>query len=115
MRSADVNDPKQWWLLETSRGDAGDWEVAGLLQGNRQDDAEGGAWIKNFGLLPGWRGRGLGRYLLTWALAEFARRGQRRVGLGADLDNSTNALSLYEAAGFTRLYTASRMSRQLPS
>lgn len=112
MRSAAVNDPSQWWLLEV-RSDAGDWDVAGLLQGNRQDAELGGAWVKNFGLVPEFRGRGFGRYLLTWALAKFHAAGYQRVGLGADLDNVTNALSLYDAAGFERLYTASRFSRQL--
>ncbi len=112
MSSAEVNDPSQWWLLEV-RSDSGDWAVAGLLQGNRQDAELGGAWVKNFGLVPEFRGRGLGRYLLTWALATFQAAGYQRVGLGADLDNVTNALSVYEAAGFQRLYTASRFSKQL--
>lgn len=112
MRSAKVNDPSQWWLLEVRSGD-GDWVVAGLLQGNRQDADSDGAWVKNFGLVPEFRGRGLGRYLLTWALATFQAAGYQRVGLGADLDNVTNALSVYDAAGFERLYTASRFSKQL--
>ena len=110
MASSDVHDPSQWWLLQV-RDDRGSWITAGMLQGNRQDEENGGAWIKNLALLPEFRGRGLGRFLLEWALAEFARRGFLRVGLGADLENTTNALRVYDNAGFQRLYTAQRFSR----
>lgn len=113
MASSDVHDPSQWWLLQVRH--RGTWVTAGMLQGNRQDDENGGAWIKNYALLPAFRGRGLGRFLLEWALAEFARRGYRRVGLGADLENTTNALRVYDNAGFQRLYTAQRFSRTFPS
>lgn len=112
MRSAEVNDPSQWWLLEVRRPD-GSWIAAGVLQGNRQDADAGGAWIKNLGLVPECRGRGLGRYLLQWGLAEFAAAGLHQVGLGADLANVTSALALYDSAGFERMYTASRLSKQL--
>jgi GNAT superfamily N-acetyltransferase len=112
MQSADVNDPAQWWLLEV-RAAGSQWEAAGLLQGNRQDMAVEGAWIKNFGLVPEHRGRGLGRYLLLWGLAELAAAGWQRVGLGADLGNVTSALALYDSLGFERMYTANRLSKQL--
>jgi mycothiol synthase len=109
MRSAEANDPAQWWLLEV-RTEA-DWAAAGVLQGSRQDaDA---AWINNFGLVPEYRGRGLGRYLLRWGLAEFAAAGWQRVGLGADLANVTSALGLYDSTGFARRYIATRLSKQL--
>jgi mycothiol synthase len=112
MTSAEVNDPAQWWLLEV-RVEGSYWEAAGLLQGNRQDVAAEGAWIKNFGLVPEHRGRGLGRYLLKWGLAELAAAGWQRVGLGADLANVTSALALYDSLGFERMYTANRLSKQL--
>ena len=114
MASSDVHDPSQWWLLQV-RDSHGTWVTAGMLQGNRQDDENGGAWIKNYALLPAFRGRGLGRFLLEWALAEFARRGYQRVRLGADLENTPNALRVYDSAGFQRLYTAQRSNRTLPS
>lgn len=44
MRSADVNDPSQWWLIETRGGKDACWKAAGVLQANRQDaEGRGGA------------------------------------------------------------------------
>jgi mycothiol synthase len=111
MRSAEVNDPAQWWLLEVRA--VGSWVPAGVLQGSLQNATARGAWITNFGIVAEYRGRGLGRYLLLWGLAEFAAAGFERVGLGADLANVTSALALYDSTGFERRYRATRLSKQL--
>jgi GNAT superfamily N-acetyltransferase len=49
--------------------------------------------------LPEWRSRGVGRALLLHAFRAFYERGQPRVGLGVDAQNSTGALPLYESVG----------------
>lgn len=53
------------------------------------------------GLLPGYRGRGLGRALLLGTLAGARRAGLLRVQLEAYASN-TAALALYERCGFQR-------------
>ncbi len=58
--------------------------------------------IASVGLLPGWRGRGLGPRLLTWLLEALAAEGLSAVTLHVG-SNNRRALQLYEDAGFTRL------------
>lgn len=53
------------------------------------------------GLLPEYRGRGIGRALIETTLAEACRIGLARIGLSAFADN-TRAIALYEGAGFKR-------------
>jgi mycothiol synthase len=60
-------------------------------------------WVGSLGVLPGRRGRGIGEALLRTALAEFWRRGERRIALGVDADNP-HATRLYERAGMRVFY-----------
>ena len=46
-----------------------------------------------------WRKQGLGLALLQQSIAEFYRRGYRKVGLGVDAQNLSGAVRLYEKAG----------------
>ena len=56
--------------------------------------------IKFFGLLPEFVGRGLGRYLLDWAVRHAFTKGAARLWLHTcDLD-APQALANYEARGF---------------
>jgi len=62
------------------------------------------------GLLPAWRGQGLGRALLLACIAKAKAQGITRVSLQARADNSA-AIRLYEAVGFrheARLQNAMR-------
>jgi ribosomal protein S18 acetylase RimI-like enzyme len=63
------------------------------------------AWLKDLAVEPSERGAGLGSALVQQGLAEFSRRGARRVGLKVDAANPTGAVRLYERLGFV---TASR-------
>lgn len=84
-------DPGLWWLA---------WDgprVAGALEGRPVDDDLG--WIKNLGVRPDYRRRGIGTALLRRAFAEFKRRGRKRVELGVDSANETRATALYERIG----------------
>jgi mycothiol synthase len=84
-------DPGLWWLA---------WDgprVAGALEGRPVDELLG--WIKNLGVRPGYRRRGIGTALLRRAFAEFKRRGRERVELGVDSANETRATALYERVG----------------
>jgi mycothiol synthase len=51
------------------------------------------------GVLPAWRGRGLGRELLRWAIGELRVRGSRRIVLAVEAAND-RATRLYRAHGF---------------
>lgn len=82
---------------------AGDREqLVGFVRVQRYDD-EGRALgdIGPVGLRPGWRGRGLGRQLLRWAVEDLRRRGAVDIYLSVEGRND-GALRLYESEGFVR-------------
>jgi ribosomal-protein-alanine acetyltransferase len=68
---------------------------AGLLSLPGAPDAD----VQTIAVVPGARGRGLGRTLLTQLVAEARRRGAREVFLEVRADNP-GAQHLYETAGF---------------
>ena len=73
--------------------------AAALLGVEEADDAGRKGWIRELGVRRPWRGSGLGMAMLLHAFGRFAARGLRRVELGVDADNATNATGLYERAG----------------
>jgi ribosomal protein S18 acetylase RimI-like enzyme len=81
-------DADVWWLAERD----------GALAGCALHWKSG--WLKDVAVRDSERGRGLGAALVTTGLAEFARRGVRRVGLKVDAGNPTGAIALYERLGF---------------
>jgi len=62
-------------------------------------DVEDLAWIPRLGVVRSARGEGLGRALLLETFRAFWARGQRRVELGVDTENTTGATQLYESVG----------------
>jgi mycothiol synthase len=85
------HDPSLWALVRA------DEEVVAATRND--PERSGGGWIGAIGVSPGWRGRGVAKALLVHSFREFHRRGQRRVGLGVDSENSTGATKLYESVG----------------
>lgn len=79
-----------WWIAERD-GDP----VSVLLGTTLEDDGH----VGTLGTLPRARGLGVGTVLLRTSFAEFHRRGYRRVSLGVDSENTTNAVRLYESVG----------------
>ncbi len=55
--------------------------------------------INLIGVLPKWRGRGIGRALLQWGVAELRSRGAARIELSVEAANE-RATGLYRAHGF---------------
>ena len=55
--------------------------------------------VRLVGVLPEWRGRGLGRELLRWAVVELRSRGAGRISLSVEAENEL-ALGLYRRTGF---------------
>jgi ribosomal protein S18 acetylase RimI-like enzyme len=81
-----------WWFAVRD----GEETVAALrsIPGRR-----GGVYVTSLGVRAGWRGRGIGKALLTHTFAQAWDRGIRRVALGVDTRNSTGATALYRAMG----------------
>ncbi len=87
------------------RGDASLWvaTVDAVIVGYAivwyvADEAE----LGNLAVDPAWRGRGLGRHLLDWALDESRLRGTARIFLEVRVSNQI-ALELYEQRGFVQV------------
>ena len=97
---------EQWWERQTAKPDHDPslWFLVrndeDVVAATRNDpERSGGGWIGAIGVSPAWRGRGLAKALLLHSFREFHRRGQRRVGLGVDSENTTGATKLYERVG----------------
>ncbi|MEV0236732.1 GNAT family N-acetyltransferase [Nonomuraea sp. NPDC050786] len=73
---------------------------AGVVIGNNQflPDEDCG-YVAILAVLPEFRGRGLGRFLLRHAFAADSARGRKGTILHVDSNNTTPALGLYESAG----------------
>jgi mycothiol synthase len=87
-------DPTLWWLVED-----GDELAAVCLNHWHFSGDPAFGWVGTLGVRRPWRRRGLGLALLRHSFADFAGRGATRVGLGADAENTTGAVRLYERAG----------------
>lgn len=66
----------------------------------RDETGERRGFVSFIGVVPAWRGRGLGRELLRWAIAHVRAAGAATVELNVEAAND-RALSLYRATGFT--------------
>jgi len=105
----------QPWMTGDPGFDTGVWflaEAGPELVGACLCWAEG--WVKDVGVRPPWRGRGLGEALLREAFGEFHRRGLATVGLKVDSDNPTGAVRLYERVGMLPDRTYVMFSRPAP-
>jgi ribosomal protein S18 acetylase RimI-like enzyme len=74
-------------------------EVGFYSLARERDDVE----LEGFGLMPAWRGRGLGAGLLSAATREGFALGARRIWLHTASDDHPNALPNYLARGY-RIY-----------
>ena len=81
-------DPTCWWLAEH------DGELGGVCLTWKE------GWVKDIAVTDEWRGKGLGKAILLYALGEHRRRGTPLVGLKVDAVNPSGAIQLYERVGF---------------
>jgi mycothiol synthase len=98
-------DPSLWWLVLDGE------EVAAAMCCTPKRFEMG--WINALGVRRDRRRRGLGELLLRTAFAEFARRGETRVGLGVDAENETGATRLYERVGMRVAFRVNVFRRDL--
>jgi mycothiol synthase len=98
-------DPTLWFIVRD--GD----RIAAILRADPEVEQAG--WIGALGVLKPWRRRGLGLALLLHAFGEFYRRGQPRIALGADAENTSGATRLYERAGMHLAWEAICFRKEL--
>ena len=102
------------WYERRQAQSANDWNQltvasvdgapAALLIGNDQFATdEGCGYVATLTVLPAFRGRGLGRFLLRHAFAADTARGRRGTILHVDSNNATPALDLYVSAGMRQV------------
>ncbi|WP_169950153.1 GNAT family N-acetyltransferase [Microbispora sp. H11081] len=98
------------WAGEMEASSANDWtqlllarvhgEPAAMLLGtNHFVPDENCGYVRTLATRPAFRGRGLGRLLLTWAFEADERRGRAGTILHVDGNNTTPALGLYRSVG----------------
>lgn len=93
--------PEATWLAVTGAGTA--WEAPiGTIQGLRISPVLGA--IQNIGVVPAWRGHGIGRELIQRALNGFQSVGCRQVTLEVTVHN-LSAIRLYRSIGFQPMET----------
>lgn len=100
-----------WSQLTLARLDG---RPAGVLIGNNQFVAdEDCGYVATLAVLPEFRGRGLGGFLLRHAFAADAARGRKGTILHVDSNNTTPALGLYESAGMRQVLAFDMWRRRL--
>jgi mycothiol synthase len=72
-------------------------------------------YVATLAVLPEYRGRGLGRFLLQHAFAADAGRGRKGTILHVDSNNTTPALDLYLSAGMRPVLVIDVWRRRLPA
>ncbi|WP_346795867.1 GNAT family N-acetyltransferase [Halomonas sp. Bachu 37] len=91
-RRQDVHAPAQWYLVRCENEDAGVLLLA-------PHPAAGNWELMYMGLVPAWRGHGLGRQVVDKTLRLAGEAGVNEVLLAVD-ERNTPARTLYEQAGF---------------
>lgn len=98
--------PEATWLLAAVE-EGRRREYCGTVQGIR--DRAGMGAIQNLGVLPAYRGRGLGTCLLLKALEGFRQAGLTRVHLEVTAENE-GAIRLYRRLGFVTVKTVFKVA-----
>ncbi len=101
-------DPLLWFVAEVEGTPAG----LAICRPTEYGDPDCG-WVSTLGVVPAFRGRGLGSAMLTHTFATFRQRGLLRARLGVDAENTTGAVALYERAGMRVLHQSDTWERPL--
>jgi GNAT superfamily N-acetyltransferase len=101
--------PYDEWLVAEVDG-----RPIGVLQ-TSDFSADRTGWVRNLGVLPPYRRRGIGRCLLETAFATFARKGYESAGLVVDLGDDTASMRVYESAGMTLMYESQAWQLVVPA
>ena len=96
-RAATEADPapdRDLWRVATVDG-----QMVGAVVTSGRNAESGGGYVRELGVLPSFRGRGIGAALLTRTFADYRNRGRTWVQLSVDIENGSGAVGLYEAVG----------------
>ena len=99
----------EWFFAEV------DGVPVAICQSTGAFKEENAGWVRNLGVLAGFRGRGIARFLLEHAFAIYTARGCVSAGLGVDTQNETGALRLYESVGMHAAFQADAYQRLVPA
>lgn len=94
--------PEATWLAVHHEEGSRYGRAVGTIQGLRSSVVTGA--IQNIGVIPSYRGKGIGRELICRALAGFQSIGCRQVNLEVTIHN-LGAIRLYESIGFRTIET----------
>ena len=72
-------------------------------------------WLEHVSVRRPWRKRGLASALMVRSMRRFRDLGLTEAALGADAENLSGAVRLYEALGFRRVRTAANYRKPLPT
>jgi mycothiol synthase len=105
MMRADIFDPSLWFLA---------FEGERLVGGCLCYEYPGLGWVRQLGVLPGWRGKGLGSALLRQVFYSFQQRGFDKVGLSVDSENG-KAYLFYQRLGMQRIRQYEQYEKTIPT
>jgi ribosomal protein S18 acetylase RimI-like enzyme len=74
-------------------------QMVGAVVTSGRNAESGGGYVRELGVLPSLRGRGIGAALLTQTFTDYRALGRTWVQLAVDTENGSGAVSLYEAVG----------------
>jgi mycothiol synthase len=94
-------DPTSIFVLTTATSSEQPIGFVRIALGPPEDGGAPVGEVELVGVVPQWRGRGLGRELLRWGVAQLRSRGAERIQLTVEARNEL-ALGLYRRTGFER-------------
>jgi mycothiol synthase len=106
-------DPELVLLAETD-GDDGPTIVGLAVSRAGAEGAPEDGWIRDLGVLPAWRDRGIGMALLRATFAAFRTRGLTGVALEVDDVSMDGAVALYRRAGMRIVRRTDVLEQLLP-
>jgi len=109
------------WLDDDPGIDMGVWhlacrgrDVVGVCLGTSRFSGDPRkAYVFTLGVRDAWRKKGIGRALLSHAIAVFRKRGCASVDLDVDTANLTGAVRLYESVGMQPRWQTDEYEREL--
>lgn len=91
---ADPLPDREFWRLAVV-----DAAVVGAVQASGRNGELGGGYVRELGVLPAYRGRGIASALLRQTFAAYRAAGRTWVQLAVDVENTSGALGVYERVG----------------
>ena len=106
--------PALWFIARQAGAGDTPGPVVGFSLGSRREwQGAPDGYVSDVGVVPAYRGAGLGFALLTATMAAFADAGLPTATLDVDADNLTGALRLYRKAGLAATPLSTEWTKQL--